>query len=151
MNNLTYSSAPNHTDRYVPVTDEKYVKQQILRMNRMYMNNTFEVIDYDMNLNYNNWEKSLDNKMPMSCTVCSDGISKILTPDNVLYNGCLCNVIKDKNVYKQKFIDKCAECEYYKYCQGDCKRFGYYCAFPKKSFDRFLKIYNKRKKVINNG
>lgn len=116
-----------------------------------YMNNTFEVIDYDINLNYNNWEKSLDNKMPMSCTVCSDGISKILTPDNVLYDGCLCNVIKDKNVYKQKFIDKCAECEYYKYCQGDCKRFGYYCAFPKKSFDRFLKIYNKRKKVINNG
>ena len=42
MNNLIYSSAPNHTDRYVPVTDEKYVKQQILRMNRMYMNNTFE-------------------------------------------------------------------------------------------------------------
>ena len=42
MNNLIYSNTPNHTDRYAPVTDEKYVKQQILRMNRMYMNNTFE-------------------------------------------------------------------------------------------------------------
>ena len=42
MNNLIYSNIKNHTGRYVPVTDEKYVKQQILRMNRMYMNNTFE-------------------------------------------------------------------------------------------------------------
>ena len=26
MNNLIYSNTPNHTDRYAPVTDEKYVK-----------------------------------------------------------------------------------------------------------------------------
>lgn len=43
MNNkFIYSNTPNHTDRYVPVTDEKYIKRQISRMNRMYMNNTFE-------------------------------------------------------------------------------------------------------------
>lgn len=103
-----------------------------------YMEKVFEVLPESINLNYIGWKKCLDNNMIMNCNSCDIGCCKILNADGVLKNGCICNIDKT-NLFRKKFLDMCVNCKYFKYCKMNCKRFGYYCGFPKKTFDKFLK------------
>lgn len=113
-----------------------------------YMSRVFEVLPHELNLTEQGWKKSLDNNMTMKCTVCSDGNSVILDPDGVMKNGCTCQIDTADNSIRQlnlkKFVDKCVDCNLFEYCRGNCKRFGYYCGFPKNTFTKFLDRYKKK-------
>lgn len=103
-----------------------------------------EKIPYMENLTFKGWDMALNNSLSsLNCTVCDSGYCKLLDPDGNITNGCICLIDKDIN-RRQKFINECVSCEYYKYCKMDCERFGNHCAFPKKTFEYFLKeVRNK--------
>lgn len=89
------------------------------------------------NLTKSTWNKSIKNNMTMHCTVCADANVRLFDPiTKTIKHTCPCYTPQGGR--KRKLVDKCLQCDYFKYCRMDCERFGNNCAFPKKTFKYFL-------------
>ena len=113
-----------------------------------YMSICSDIIPYEKNGLYKKWERCLkENINPMNCNMCSIGCAKTYENGSIL-NRCNCLVHREER--KDKFINKCIECNLYEYCKMDCERFGNYCGFPKKTFTEFLNKY-KTEVMLNDS
>lgn len=89
------------------------------------------------NLIKKTWKESIENNMTMHCTICADANVRLFDPiSKTIKHTCPCYTPQTNR--KKKLVDKCLECEYFKYCRMDCERFGNHCAFPKKTFKYLL-------------
>lgn len=104
-----------------------------------YINTCCSFIPENKNGLYKSWSKALEeNLSSMNCNMCSLGCAKTYENGKILNR---CNCLVDREERKLKFISKCINCDYYKYCKMDCERFANYCGFLKKTFSNYL---NKR-------
>lgn len=135
---LSYNSSSNKSEEelieFYNKTDE-YVLEACKQLK--------EKIPHMENLTFKGWDMALNNGLnSLSCTVCDSGYCKLLNPDGEITNGCICLI--DKNINrKEKFMNHCVDCKYFKYCNMDCERFGNTCGFMKKTFEYFLEERSK--------
>ena len=90
---------------------------------------------------FNDMATSILNKTPFMPIHCSEDTFTLYN-DKLKY-GC---PSKEKNIDNKKFMikEKCLECYYYPYCQGDCECINHICAFPVKLCDFVEHCLNKK-------
>lgn len=125
---LSFNDNKDHNEYY------ERADSNILSLSR-----ELEKYDSIENLLFSSWKRAIDSNMGLHCTVCNDGYCKVFE-NNKITNGCICNTQTHKR--DKTKLTMCIQCPYFKYCRLDCERFGNECAFPKKTFEYFLKVYN---------
>lgn len=130
-----------------PIYPNKYYKE-----NKEKLENLYEDIDSYMLTcakifprNYTNlfWlvEKSIENGLTFYNTKCSNDTF-------TLYNKEFkfgCPSLECRNENNSDMLQKCLQCEYYRWCGMDCECFNHICAFPKKTFSYIKNILEQEK------
>lgn len=123
--------------------DPNKIDQEFYNRSDAYMKRVFELLDKDINLSYQAIKNNLNNGYIMHCNNCKNGNNYLVNPDGDIIPGCLCNPLltnTEKIDATKKFIIDCVDCKYFKYCRGNCERFGMNCGFPKQTFDYVYKL-----------
>lgn len=98
-----------------------------------------EKLDSFNNLTVDGWKKARMNDISLVCNVCQNSNCYTLNPiTKKLDKTCPCYREPNNTDRKKKFMDMCKDCEYYDLCKLNCERFGYYCAFPKKTVAYYM-------------
>ena len=98
---------------------------------------------------YDNILHSIQNNTKWYPTKCSI-FTASLYKDQVKY-GCPSREIDDNYKDIEKIQSMCLNCNYFKWCGGDCECMNGVCTFPKKSFDTVYSIEELEKRNKENA
>lgn len=98
--------------------------------NRMdfYMTECAKIFPRDKNNLFKNMKKAIISNSSFFPVKCSKFVYTLFS-DKLKYG---CPSLESVNISNKDFMikNKCFECEYFKYCQGDCECINHICAFP---------------------
>lgn len=123
--------------------DPNKIDKEFYNRSDAYMKRVFELLDPKINLSFQAMKNNLNNGYTMHCNNCKNRMNYLVNPDGEIILGCLCNPLltnKEKIDTTKKLIEQCIDCKYFKYCRGNCERFGLNCGFPKQTFEY---VFNK--------
>lgn len=104
-----------------------------------YLETCYKIFDRDKTNIFSLVSNSVRTNSPMYDNHCSFW-TETLYYDRLKMG---CPSLEKKKVDDRAKMIECLQCDYYKYCKGDCECFNYACAFPKKTFSAVLKDIRK--------
>lgn len=99
----------------------------------------YDIIPIEKNYFFHKIEKNKAGTISIDCNSCDIGCAFTMKPDGEVIKQCNCGIPRNSFDRKQKFLNMCVNCEYFKQCKVGCERYGSLCAFPKKTYKKYIK------------